>query len=190
MQPLRAHGMLPAGDNSPATTLYQRHAHAVLLFLRNHLPVKEDAEDLLLDVLLAAVEKKTPLELPEGQQRAWLLHVARQKLIDHHRHVTRHPAVVLDDGIIESLFASEDHAPEQATLRREDHALLRKRFASLPEQYQRVLWLRFAYGLRSKEIGEQLQKSEGAVRMLLSRALNCLREIYESHQGDAHHDAE
>ena len=190
MQPRRAPGIPPASDWSPATALYQRHAQAVLLFLRNHLSIKEDAEDLLLDVLLAAVEKKTPLELPEGQQRAWLLHVARQKLIDHHRRVTRHPAIVLDNEITETLFASEDHAPEQAVLRHEDHALLRKLFASLPEQYQQVLWLRFAYGLRSKEIGEQLQKSEGAVRMLLSRALNCLREIYESHQGDAHHDAE
>lgn len=190
MQPRRAPGIPPAGEQSPATAFYQRHAQAVLLFLRNHLPVKEDAEDLLLDVLLAAVEKQTPLELPEAQQRAWLLHVARQKLIDHHRQVTRHPAVALDDEITASLFASEDHAPEQAALRREDHALLRERFASLPEQYQKVLWLRFAYGLRAKEIGEQLQKSDGAVRMLLSRALNCLREIYESHQGDVHHDAQ
>ena len=190
MNPLRATGMLHTGDHSLATALYQRHAQAILLFLRNHLPVKEDAEDLLLDVLLAAVEKKSPLELPEGQQRAWLLHVARQKLIDHHRHARRHPAVVLDDEVMQTLFADEDHIPEQTILRREDHALLRERFASLPEQYQKVLWLRFAYGLRAKEIGEQLQKSEGAVRMLLSRALNCLREIYESHPGGSHHDAQ
>ena len=88
-----------------------------------------------------------------------------------------------------TLFASDDHSPEQAALRHEAQAFLRERFASLPEQYQKVLWLRFAYGLRSKEIGEQLQKSEGAVRMQLSRALNCLRDIYERHQGGSHHDA-
>ena len=144
MHPPRVTSMPEAGEHSLATVLYQRHAHAILMFLRTHLSVKEDAEDLLLDVLLTAVEKKTPLDLPEAQQRAWLLHVARQKLIDHHRRVMRHPAVALDDEITETLFASEDHAPEQTALRREAHALLRERFASLPEQYQKVLWLRFA----------------------------------------------
>jgi DNA-directed RNA polymerase specialized sigma24 family protein len=39
--------------------------------------------------------------------------------------------------------------------------------------------LRFAQGLRSTEIATILQKSEGAVRTMLSRALKVLRKIYE-----------
>jgi DNA-directed RNA polymerase specialized sigma24 family protein len=51
---------------------------------------------------------------------------------------------------IELLIAADEHSPEQVVLRHEDHRLLHERFATLPEQYQTVLWLRFAYRLRSK----------------------------------------
>jgi len=40
--------------------------------------------------------------------------------------------------------------------------------------------LRFANGLRCTEIARRLNKSDGAIRMLLARALNILRDIYTS----------
>lgn len=177
-----------AGDHSLATALYQRHAQTVFLYLRRHLSSREDAEDLLLEVFLCAVEKTTPLEFSEQQQRAWLLRVARYKLIDHHRQSARRSRVSLDDTIAETLLADEEQGPEQLALREEEHLVLRRRFAALPEHYQQVLWLRFAYGLHTKAIAQQLQTSDGAVRVLLVRALNSLRSIYEHHRGDSHHD--
>ncbi|HLX57282.1 MAG TPA: sigma-70 family RNA polymerase sigma factor [Ktedonobacteraceae bacterium] len=186
MHPRRAWNASEAGEQAPATEIYQRHAQAVLLYLRRYLAIREDAEDLLLEVFLRAIEKQIPLTLPEEEQRAWLLHVARQKLADYYRQRIRHPSVPLNEMSIEQLVADE-HSPEHIALRHEDHRLLHERFAALPEQYQTVLWLRFAYGLRSKAIGQQLQKSEGAARTLLCRALNHLRSMY--HQGGSpHHD--
>ena len=88
----------------------------------------------------------------------------------------------------EMLLADEEHEPEQLALQDEDHLLLRRRFAALPGHYQQVLWLRFAYGLHTKVIAQYLQKSDGAVRVLLVRALNSLRSLYEHHQGDSYHD--
>lgn len=177
-----------AGDQSLATALYQRHAQAVFLYLYGHLSSREDAEDLLLEVFLCAVEKATPLEFSEQQQRAWLLRVARYKLIDHHRQIARRPRVSLDDVVAQTLLANEEHGPEQRVLRDEDHQLLRQRFAALPQHYQQVLWLRFARDLHTKAIAQQLQKSDGAVRVLLARALNSLRSIYKHHRGDSHYD--
>jgi len=178
MHPLWTRNAQDTGGQAPATELYQRHAQVVLLYLRRYLPTKEDAEDLLLEVFLRALENQVPLTLSEPEQRAWLLHVSRQKVADYYRRRTRHPSVPLDEQAIEQLFAADEHSPEQVALRHEKHHLLRERIATLPEQYQTVLWLRFAYGMRSKAIGLQLQKSEGAVRTLLSRALNHLRDIY------------
>jgi RNA polymerase sigma factor (sigma-70 family) len=178
-----------AGEQAPATEIYQRHAQAILLYVRRYMASREDAEDLLLEVFLRAVEKQIPLTLPEAEQRAWLLHVARQKLADYYRQRIRHPSVPLNEMTLEQLVAADEHSPEQVALRHEDHRLLHERFATLPEQYQTVLWLRFAYGLRSKAIGQQLQKSEGAARTLLCRALNHLRSMYMQHQGGSpHHD--
>ncbi len=166
-----------------ASEIYQRHAQTVLLYLRRYLASREDAEDLLLEVFLRAVEKQIPLTLPEAEQRAWLLYVARHKLVDYYRQRHRHPSVAFDEMSIESPVAADEQSPDQLALLHEDHRLLHEHFATLPEQYQIVLWLRFAYGLRSKAIGQQLQKSEGAVRTMLSRALNHLRSIYLHSQG-------
>jgi hypothetical protein len=92
-----------ARDQSLATALYQRHAQAVFLYLRRHLLSREDAEDLLLEVFLSAVEKQTQLEFSEQRQRAWLLRVARYKLIDYHRQNTRRPRVSLDEQFTDTL---------------------------------------------------------------------------------------
>jgi RNA polymerase sigma-70 factor (ECF subfamily) len=49
----------------------------------------------------------------------------------------------------------------------------------LPVLQQEVVRLRFVHDLRSAEIATILDKSEGAVRIMLSRALKLLRTIYE-----------
>jgi RNA polymerase sigma-70 factor (ECF subfamily) len=183
MQPRWPWNTSEASEQAPAAEIYERHARAVLLYLRRYLAIREDAEDLLLEVFLRAVEKQIPLTLPEAEQRAWLLHVARHKLVDYYRQRVHRPSVSLHEMTFEQLIAADEHSPEQVALRLEDHRLLHERFATLPEQYQTVLWLRFACGLRSKAIGQQLQKSEGAVRTMLSRALNHLRSLYIQHQG-------
>lgn len=190
MHPRRAGDALDTNAQAFATAIFQRHAQAILLYLCRYIAIKEDAEDLLLEVFLRAVEKQIPLSLPEGEQRAWLFHVARQKLADYYRQRLRHPSVPFDEMTVEQLIIAEEHSPEQIALSHEDHRLLHERFATLPEQYQTVLWLRFAYGLRSKAIAQQLQKSEGAVRTQLSRALNHLRSMYIHPQGGSSHDVE
>jgi DNA-directed RNA polymerase specialized sigma24 family protein len=65
--------------------LYERYAPNILLCLRQHTITKEDAEDLLVEVFLAAMESTTLLTLPEDVQLAWLQRVARNKAVDHVR---------------------------------------------------------------------------------------------------------
>ena len=60
----------------------------------------------------------------------------------------------------------------------EQHAQLRSHLALLPQIQQEVLRLRFAEDLRCSEIAKRLQKSDGAIRIMLSRVLNVLRTIY------------
>ena len=76
----------PAEDDSPCARLYRSYAPGILAYLRRHVPTQEDAEDLLLDVFLAALEYEPRLAgLAEDELRAWLATVARNKMIDHHR---------------------------------------------------------------------------------------------------------
>ena len=166
-------------NDSPIARWYQLHALSLLAYVRQHVPSREDAEDIVVETFIAALEQREPtlFSLNEHEQLAWLRRVAYRKCVDRYRRSTRRPTVPIEEPF-ETLLENESQGPDQLALRREEDAVLHERLRRLPEQYQTVLQLRFANGLRSGEIGRLLNKSEGAVRTLLSRALNSLRDLY------------
>ncbi len=104
--------------------------------------------------------------------------VAQRKVADHHRRVCRRPTIPIEQ-VEATLLEDEELVPEQVALRREAQTELRQAVERLPAHYQEVLRLRFVHGLRGPEIGAVLGKQEGAVRVLLSRALKLLRARYQ-----------
>lgn len=173
-------------DTARIAELYEQHWLTILLSIRQYLPRREDAEDVLLAVFLAAMENEKFFTLEADKQLLWLRRVAYNKAIDFHRGVARHRSVSLDDAT-EMLFADEDYAPDQIATRGEEYALLQAHIATLPAAQQEVLRLRFAGDLRCSEIAQRMHKSEGAIRTLLSRTLNFLRTIYAEGQEEKHH---
>ena len=163
-------------DDDLLTDLYQRHAQTLLVFIRRYTGTREDAEDILLDVFLAASEQPMLADLSEGERLAWLRRVAHHKCVDAYRRSQRRSALALEE--IAEAIDDDQHNPESLALRSEEHALLRAHLARLPAAQQEVLRLRFAQGLRCVEIARLYNKREGTVRMLLSRSLNLLRRLY------------
>lgn len=175
-------------DNPSLAVLYQRFAPVIFAYLHRHLTLREDAEDLLLEVFLAALERSGFALLGTRDQENWLWSVARNKVADHYRRSARRSGLQLE-LVLDDLYESDEYAPEHITIRREEYARLRTYIQHLPEIQQEVLRLRFANDLRCSEIASILQKSEGAVRMLLSRTLKMLRSVYERDR-EAKKDAE
>lgn len=169
-------------DDSALALLYQRFAPVLFAFIYRKMASREDAEDLLLEVFLAALERPGFTMLGAKEQENWLWSVTHHKLIDHYRRSARRPGVQLD-LIMDNLYERDEYAPEQVMLRREEYARLRGHIKQLPELQQELLRLRFANDLRCAEIAAVLQKNEGAVRMLLSRTMKFLRAIYEQEAG-------
>lgn len=66
--------------------LYERFAEVLLASLCQQVAHRQDAEDLLLEVFLAALQHPELTRLPAERQLAWLQRVARNKVIDHYRH--------------------------------------------------------------------------------------------------------
>ncbi|MEO6887608.1 MAG: sigma factor, partial [Ktedonobacteraceae bacterium] len=62
---------LPVYDDAAFTQLYQRYAQTLLSFIRRYLSRREDAEDVLLEVFLAAMERNSLVGLNEDEQLAW-----------------------------------------------------------------------------------------------------------------------
>ncbi|HVU69330.1 MAG TPA: RNA polymerase sigma factor, partial [Ktedonobacteraceae bacterium] len=141
------------------------------------------AEDLLVDVFMAAFEQRQLQAIPPEKQRAWLWRVARYKTISLYRQTKRRPSARLEE-LAHTLYFDEELEPEQYAMRSERYLLLARHIQRLPVAQQHVIYLHFVHGLRSKSIAEMLNKREGTVRMLLSRALNTLRAT--THMEEAH----
>lgn len=173
------HRYRPEVDEDIAlAALYQRHAPSLLAYLRMHIPSREDARDVLVEVFLAALEGERFRELRQEEQRSWLWRVARNKVADYYRTSQRRQHSSLDE-VAESAWHDEEQEPEQSALRSEEHAELRLNIQRLSPIQQQILHLRFVGNLSCAEIAQALDKREGAVRMLLSRTMNRLRSIYE-----------
>ncbi|HEU5367576.1 MAG TPA: RNA polymerase sigma factor [Ktedonobacterales bacterium] len=168
-------------DDSPAAALYRQHGPLIFAWLLKQAHSWEDAEDLLLEVFLAAFERDRLLAVPEEKRLAWLLSVAQHKLIDYYRLSGRRQQMPLD-AVAGALEADEAQTPEAVALRREQHADLRAALQALPQTQREVVQLRFGEGLRCTEIATVLGKREGAVRILLWRALTFLRARYAKDQ--------
>ena len=164
-------------DDSPAAVLYERYATTVFTYLRRRLPTREDAEDVLLEVFLAAFERNSLSGLAEHERSAWLQQVARNKLSDYYRRARRRSTVGLDEAT-ESLY-DERFDPERLALQHEDERRLRAAIRQMPPFQQELLRLRFGLDLRCTQIADRLGKGESAIRMALLRTLNLLRSLYE-----------
>jgi RNA polymerase sigma factor (sigma-70 family) len=164
-------------NKSPVATLYQEHAPAILAYLRGRMSSREDAEDLLLEVFLAALEHDKLALLPPNEQLAWLRSVAHHKLVDLYRRSYRRHSVTLDE--VEETLGEEEQTPEQMVLHWEEVQNIRDALQRLPPLQQEILRLRFVANLRAPQIAAVLGKREGTVRVLLSRAITLLRTVYE-----------
>ncbi len=174
---------LSESDGAFVASLYQQHALTILAYIHRHVSLREEAEDILLEVFLAALQHRELVHLSEQQQRAWLQRVAVHKCVDAYRRASHRLTVPLE-AVAETLLTEEYHSPDQQAVRTEEEAWLYEQLVQLPDTYQTVLQLRFAQGMRCAEIAVRLHKSEGAIRMLLSRALRLLRERYLNRQGE------
>ena len=167
--------------------LYRKHAPGLLTYVRMRVPSPEDAEDLVVEVFLAAIEHAKFAALSEKEKQLWLWRVTRNKVIDAYRQRKTRQNVTLDH-VAEGLFEDEMFSPEYSALRQEDYMDLYAHLQSLPPLQQQILRMRFGQDLSCSEIATTLGKQENVVRVTLSRSLNLLRKIYRRRREEQEHD--
>src|SRR5215469_8587181 len=110
-------------SNSPVAWLYELHAPAIFAFLRQQMASREDAEDVLVEVFVAAVEFGSLAQLSEKEQVAWLWRVARNKVVDAYRRSKLRQGIDID-MVADLIYDDEERAPEQVLLQQEEYARL------------------------------------------------------------------
>jgi RNA polymerase sigma-70 factor (ECF subfamily) len=165
------------GNGQTVEELFEQHSEKLFAYLRQHTSTREDAEDVLVDTFMAALADTKFAHLPESGQVAWLWRVARNKVVDTFRKATVRRSIPLEQ-VDETPCEEDARDPEQAALRQDEQREMHDLLQALPELQQEVLRLRFGYDLRSGEIAAILGKREDAVRAMLSRSMNTLRQLY------------
>jgi RNA polymerase sigma-70 factor (ECF subfamily) len=151
------------GDRKALALLFEEFGPVVHGVLLARVPATE-ADDLMQDVLVTAVEKIGTLR-EAASFGAWLCTIARNRATDHLR--TRKASVELTD----EMGAREDPRAEAEQVL----AAIR----ALPEAYRETLMLRLVEGLTGPEIAERVGMTPESVRVNLHRGMKLLREKLE-----------
>lgn len=157
------------------STLYDEHVWGVYGFFGYHRLPRSDIEDLTQATFERAIRAWPRYDPSRASVRTWLLAIAHNLLIDHHRRERsrRHPSI--DDGIDESPLGSSPGPEERFEL----SAQLSCALTTLSDREREVIALRFGGELTGPEIAEILSLSLANVQQIASRALRKLRAQLE-----------
>lgn len=158
------------------SALYERFAPTIFTYLFRQVANRQDAEDLLLEVFIAAFKSGTLVDLPVERQLAWLQRVARHKVIDRYRHTSLLTLLSLEDI---SEAETSELTPEQHAERQETYWCLYRALGQLTPAQQELIRLRYIHRLPFSEIAVLLNKSEVAMRQRVVRTLHQLRKLLD-----------
>jgi RNA polymerase sigma-70 factor (ECF subfamily) len=162
-------------DRAAFGVLYRRYLDRVYGYAFYVLGDHHDAEDATERTFVAALAAIDGFRDRGSTFRAWLFRIAHNQLANAVRSRRRHRAVPLDLALV----PASDADPAREAFASDDARRVRRALATLSDERRQVLVLRFVDGLSAREIGDVLDRSEGAVRVLQHRALRELADRLE-----------
>jgi RNA polymerase sigma-70 factor (ECF subfamily) len=164
----------PGIDDDPATALlglYDTALPEVHSYLHRRCGGRLLAEELTAEAFMAAVSSIKAGKVSTVTV-AWLIGIARHKLVDHWRRVEREERRL-------RAVAGELTDPLDEWDIVLDRQLANEVLGSLATPHRAVLTLRYLDGLPVKEVAAMLERTPGATEALLTRAKAAFRASYE-----------
>lgn len=150
--------------------LYRQYFPRVYTYVMARVGNEQDAEDLVSEIFLAALESLPHFHYRgAGSFSAWLFGIAHHRLVDFYRRTRRTPVMALLDEIPD--LVSDTLPPDHVLMQKETFLHIHHAIASLPRRRQEVVTLKYFGGLRNREIAEALNLDERTVASHLHRAL-------------------
>lgn len=169
------------GDASCLGTLFERHHLAVYQFCLRMTRNPSNAEDVVQEVFIKVLRKAGTYR-HEGTFKAWMFNIARNATLDFLRKAKSQPVSQPYDEFADSEMVDHRTA-EQAADGFEGLGLLERAMATLPPQYQEIIWLaRFEFST-FVELGVALGCNTGTARVRMHRAMKQLNLAYTELNG-------
>jgi RNA polymerase sigma-70 factor, ECF subfamily len=156
------------------TELYRTHLRDVYSYAYYRIGNHHDAEDLTEQTFLQAYRHfARALRESNGRPlRPWLIRIAHNLAANYYRDRSRRPQTNLEDaGVI-----AAPHPTEELVEGREEVREVLAGVAELPDDRREALIMRFALGMENREIARALDRSEGATKVLIHRAIRQLEQ--------------
>jgi len=172
----RDRSLVEAAKREPAQfdALYRRYLARVYSYAYYELGDHHLAEDATEATFVAALtnlhrfeERARPAD-GEGAStfRVWLFQIARNEVAGERRRMRRRPVEPIGETVI-----ADPLDVESAAIRRDEARAAWRAVGRLPGERRQAMILRFVDELSTAEIAGVLGRSEGAVRVLIHRAL-------------------
>ena len=155
-------------------TLYDRYRVILFGLLLRILNSREEAEDVLQEVMLQVWRRAADFDEQRGRPFTWLVTLARSRGIDRLRLLGARQR--LADSVARN---SPDEASDAVkdTLQSEQREIVQRAIAELPEEQTRILILAYFEGLTQSEIATKLATPLGTVKTRMRTGMIKLREL-------------
>jgi RNA polymerase sigma-70 factor (ECF subfamily) len=157
--------------------LFETHLDQLYRFIYRYVQSEEEAEDLVHDVFLRVWRGRDRVPL-DGELRAYLYTLARNRALDHLRHqriVDRWRSPDAAPALVEQALVVPPEGEERVAAD-EIIAAIRCAIGALPPRQRDVLLLRWQRQATCDEIAQILDISPKTVEIHMSRALRQLRK--------------
>lgn len=167
---------LRRGDRAAFAAVIERHQRAIYGYLRARLLQNSDADDMTQEVFLRFYLAQARFD-SSALVRPWLLGIARNLLREHVKATKRRKEVAWTELCLEL----ESVLPPEELWTDDDDAIrhLPRCLDSLGPSARQGIELHYKGEQKLVEIGRQLHRSEGAVKLLLHRARQALKDCIE-----------
>ena len=156
------------GDGEVFGELYSIYLERIYRYVFYQVKDKMTAEDITEEAFIKAWKAIASCKGKERTFSSWLYRIAHNQLIDSLR--KRRAELPLQQEMTNGLFARNQ--VEGALEQQEQLEAL----TYLPRNQKQVIILKFIEGMDNREISKIMSKSEGAIRVLQTRALTALRQ--------------
>lgn len=166
-----------SGNPQAVVDFYNLYAPKVLRYLTKKLPHPEDAQEIVNDVFLEAIDSLALLEKKENVQ-AWLFKIAHNKMVDYYRK-KKIKSLLLSQVPYLDIVAQEIHQPEFQFEKDKIRDKIEITLHKLSDKYQKILRMHYEENIPVKEIAIEFNLSHKAAESLLFRARKEFQYMYE-----------
>lgn len=175
------------GDEKALESFYNLYFSRLYRFVfyrvgRDH----HHAEEVVQDTFMEAIEKAGQYDRERGSVESWLITLSRNRIRSNNALMTRpheyEKSWSMVDGELENLFADmdRDNAPDSALENEYLRDMVGSAMSSIPQEYSRLLEMKYVTNMSVRDISSIVQKTEKAVESQLMRARVAFRDAFKA----------